>query len=172
MKFKNQKSKIKNLIIICGLWTMVYGLVGCDAFVRKFTKKPKQENNLQEEMVLAPEEYKAPNMSKEELYRQYFLFWKSWQDELIESLQQRKSQKKQLDCVEEGIKNLINLRVLLNEAMQNKLDIYIDKLKDLKNAISQDLYSNNALNNAHDAERIKMDILHKFSYNKVKDNLL
>jgi len=157
---------------IIAIYLAVCLIAGCDAFVRKFTRKPKQENMPKEEMVLAPEEYKGPNMSGDELYRQYFLFWKSWQDELIESLQQRKSQKKQLDCVEQGINNLINLRALLKEDTQKKLDIYINELNDLKSAISQDLYGNNATNNAHDAGRIKIDILQKFSYDKVKDKLL
>lgn len=150
---------------------MAYSLVGCDAFVRKFTRKSKKENIPQEEMVLAPEDYKGPGMSKEELYRQYFLFWKSWADELIESLLQRKSQKKQLDCAEEGIKNLINLRALLNETTQQKLDVYISELKDLKSAVGKDLYGNNAANNAHDAERIKINILQKFSYDKISKDI-
>ncbi len=157
---------------IIAVYLAIYLIAGCDAFVRKFTRKPKNENNPQEEMVLAPEEYKGPNMPKDELYHQYFLYWKSWQDELIESLQQRKSQKKQLDCAEEGIKNLINLRALLNEDTQKKLDIYINELKDLKSAIGKDLYGNNATSNAHDAERLKINILQKFSYDKIKDNLI
>jgi hypothetical protein len=171
MKLKIQGPKFKNIVIIFGLCAMVCGLVGCDAFVRKFTRKPKIENTTQEEMILAPEEYKGPNMSKEELYRQYFLFWRSWQDELIESLLQRKSQKKQLDCAEEGINNLINLRALLNDATQKELEVYINELKGLKNAISKDLYGIDTAGNAHDAERIKINILRRFSYNKTRDNL-
>lgn len=139
--------------------------------MRKFTRKPVKENISQEEMVLLPEEYKGPDMSKEELYRQYFLFWKSWSDELMEALMQGKSQKKQLDCAKEAINNLENLKALLDEVTQKKLDIYIGRLKDLKNAISRDLYGNNSLNNAHGAERLKIDILQKFSYEKIKSNL-
>ena len=164
--------KLKNLIIVFLMGSIILELIGCDAFVRKFTRKPNKENIPQEEMVLAPEEYKGPNMSKEELYRQYFLFWKSWSDELMEALMQGKSQKKQLDCAQEAIKNLENLKAFLDEDTQRKLGIYIGRLKDLKNAISKDLYGNNAQNSAHDAERLKIDILQKFSYDKIKNNLL
>ncbi len=151
---------------------LVFTFLGCDAFVRKFTRKSKRENLPQDEMVLAPEEYKGPQMSKEELYRQYLLFWKSWHDELIESLLQHKSQKKQIDCAEETIKNLINLRALLNIDLQKKLDIYILKLKELQSQINKDLYGTNAITNAQRAERIKRDILRDFSCNKIKIYLI
>jgi len=159
------------LILVFSFWFLVT-LIGCDAFVRKFTRKSKKENLPQEEMVLAPEEYKGHQMSKEELYRQYFLFWKSWHDELIESLLQHKSQKKQIDCAEEAIKNLINLMALLNIDMQKKLDIYIARLKELQSQISKDLYGNNAITNVQRLERIKRDILRDFSYNKIKNYLI
>jgi len=159
------------LILVSGFWLLVT-LMGCDAFVRKFTRKPKKEDLPQEEMVLAPEEYKGPQMTKEELYRQYFLFWKSWHDELIESLSQHRSQKKQIDCMEEAIKNLVNLKALLNINMQKKLDVYLFELKELQNQINKDLYGNNAIINARSAERIKRDILRDFSYNKIKNYLI
>lgn len=164
--------KIKKIFYISGICFLILNLIGCDAFVRKFTRKKKKENLPQEEMVLVPEEYKSPQMSKEELYRQYFLFWKSWQDELSESLLQRKSQKKQIDCAEEAIKNLVSLRGLLNEEKQKKLDVYIVRLKGLKDEISKDLYSNNAASSYQSAERIKRNILKDFSYNKIKDFLV
>jgi hypothetical protein len=140
--------------------------------VRKFTRKPKKEDLPQEEMLLAPEEYKGPQMSREELYRQYFLFWKSWQDEIINSLYGKASHKRQVDCAEEAIKNLNNLKGLLNEERQKKLDIYLGQLEELKDLITEDVYSNNASFYIQKAERIKRDVLRDFSYNKIKDYLL
>jgi hypothetical protein len=182
VKIKNQRAKIKNTdqnskILHFGLpfYILIFAFCilssGCDAFVRKFTRKPKKEAFLAEEMVLVPEEYKGPQMTKEELYRQYFLFWKSWQDELIASLSEKRSQKKQIDCAEEAIKNLVNLKTLLNEEKQKELDIYIKRLKDLRDLISQDLYGSNIVTHLQKAEWIKRDILRNFSYHKVKDIL-
>ena len=163
----NPKSKI---ILLVTSYLLIVTLIGCDAFVRKFTRKPKKEELPQEEMVLAPEEYK-PQISKEELYRQYFLFWKSWQDELIESLVQKRSNKKQLDCIKEAIKNLVNLKGLLNTQKQEKLDIYINRMQELKDSIANDIYSNSAPIYVQSAERLKMNILRDFSYNKIKGYL-
>jgi hypothetical protein len=146
-------------------------MLGCDAFVRKFTRKRKKEAP-KEEMVLVPEEYKPPQLTKEEVYRQYFLFWKSWHDELINSLSAGASHKKQIDCINEALENLEPLRTTLQEAKQKKLDIYINQLKDLKESIAEDLYGNNVAQNRLTAERIKRGILRDFSYDKVKKYLV
>jgi hypothetical protein len=158
----------KLLLIFCLLF-LVSTLVGCEAFVRKFTRKPKEKPK--EEMVLAPEEYK-PTINKEEQYRQYFLFWKSWQDELIAALSGQASQKKRLDCVNEAIKNLEQLKPMLNITLQKKLDIYLNQLKNLKDLIAKDIYGNNAVMHRLTAERLKRNILRDFPYPKIKDSLV
>ena len=89
--------KIFFTFLICFL---VFNLVGCESFTRKFTRKSKKPDQAVE-MVLVPQEYKGPNMTKEELYRQYFLYWKSWQEELINALTQKTSQKKKSWLVNE-----------------------------------------------------------------------
>lgn len=152
--------------IIC-ISFLIFNLVGCEAFVRKFTRKPKKENLPKEEMVLAPEEYKGPQIPKEELYRQYLLYWKSWHDELIQSLSSQANHKKQLDCIDEAIKNLGELKLLLSEDKQNKLDIYINQLGSLRDSISKDIYGMSIVNNRLAAERIKRNILRDFSYHKI-----
>lgn len=164
--------KLARKFICIFLVFIIFTLFGCDAFVRKFTRKQKKEDLVKEEMVLAPEEYKGPQVSKEEQYRQYFLYWKSWHDELIEALLQKKTHKKQLDCADEAIKNLISLKSLLNENRQKNLDVYLDDFKDLRNSIANDLYSNIAIFNRNHAERIKRDILQKFSFQDIKKDLL
>lgn len=158
------------VILVSGFWFLVFS-IGCEAFVRKFTRKPKKENLPRQEMVLVPEEYKSPQMPKEELYRQYFLFWKSWQDELIGSLSAQANHKKQIDCIAQAISNLMNLRTLLNTQRQKQLDVYIGQLNELKESIIQDSYGSNIAGNRQKAERIKRSILQDFSYNKVNSHI-
>lgn len=172
MKDKRQKTKAKRLIFLFSFCFLLLALLGCDAFVRKFTRKPKHENLPVEEMVVAPEEYKGQEMSKEELYRQYFLFWKTWHDELLLSLREKRSQKKQIDCIEQAINNLIDLKPLLQQQAREKLGFYINQEMELKDFIGRDFYGVNSINNIYTAERIKSNILRDFSYNKVKEYLL
>jgi hypothetical protein len=146
--------------------------MGCEAFVRKFTRKPKNQDLLKEEMVLAPEEYSGPGMTKEELYRHYFLYWKSWQDELITSLYPGGNHKKQIDCVEEALRNLAKIKVLLGAEKTKQVDTYLTQLENLKDLISRDPYFNNTTNNRTKAEQLKRNILRDLSYSKIKDSLI
>jgi len=171
MKHNTQYS-IRNALLLITIYSLLVTTLGCEAFVRKFTRKPKEENPVREELVLVPEEYKALNVSKEELYRQYLLFWQSWHSELIESLTKDASHKRQIYCVDEAIKNLGLLRVMLSEEKQKKLDIYISELKDLSVKIKEDSYGNSIALNRQKAERIKRNILRDFSYLKIKDYLI
>lgn len=151
---------------------LIFSLLGCEAFVRKFTRKPKKEDLSHEELVLEPQEYKRVTLPREELYRQYFLYWRSWHDELINVLSLGASHKKQLDCANEAVKNLDSLKALLNEVLQKKLDIYINRLKDISAAIKKDIYGSNVAPIRLSAERLKRDILRDFSYEKIKEQLL
>ncbi|MFH1641106.1 MAG: hypothetical protein ABIA66_03980 [Candidatus Omnitrophota bacterium] len=162
--------KSQAIFLFCIYFLLIINLLGCEAMARKFTRKSKNDDSSKEEMVLVPEEYKS-NLTKEEEYRQYLLYWKSWQDELINSLSQGANHKKQVDCAQEAIKNLIKIRSLLAVDIQKKLDVYIAQLENLKETISKDAYGNSIVNSRLEAERIRRNILRDFSYNKIKEYL-
>jgi hypothetical protein len=168
IKAKNLKTNLLVLAIICSL---LITTLGCDSFVRKFTRKSKNEKNNAEELVLMPQEYKPPKITKEDTYRKYFLYWKSWQDELITALTDGLSDKKRIDCANQAIKNLEEMRNVLQQANQQKLDVYIRQLSELRDDLMQDTYGGNLLASRMTAERIKRNILRDFSYDKIKNNL-
>jgi hypothetical protein len=170
MKLHNKIYKFQVLILILGVSALICSLCGCEAFVRKFTRKPKGEEP-KPEMVLIPEEYPTLFANTEEAYRTYFLYWQSWQDELINALLNGMSQKKQLSCVDEAIKNLMQIKTLLLEEKQKELEAYIVKLTDLRSNIQDDPYSSNAVRNRSTAEILKRNILRDFSYSKVKGSV-
>ena len=159
----------KPVIFILGL-VLLLNSVGCEAFVRKFTRKSKKDK-APEEMILTPEEWTGPKMTKEQMYRQYYLFWQSWQDELISALSQNAPLKKKNDCVEQAIKNLLGMRTMLNETEQKQLDVYLKQMTDLKSAIKSDIYGASNNPNRQDAERVRRNILQRYSYGDIKDEL-
>lgn len=161
---------MKRPVIVLAAWILLLNLAGCEAFTRKFTRKSKKKDQAVE-MVLAPEEYKGPDMPKEEIYRQYFIYWKSWQDELISALTHNASLKKKVDCSEQAIKNLVNMRALLIEQAQKNLDVYIARSQDLLSDMQKDIYGADNRHNNDAAERIKSDIQRGFTYTKVKNYL-
>jgi hypothetical protein len=158
---------VKIIIILC----LVLSITGCDAFIRKFTRKPKKDQNY-EPPVLAPEEYKGPQASREEQYRQFFIFWRSWQDELIQSLQFSKNYKKHVDCANEALKNLVSMRAYLKEPKQKLMDTFIIKMNDLKGTISNDMHGRNVIWSRQKAEKIRRDVIRDFSFPKIKPFLL
>jgi hypothetical protein len=164
--------KVRN---VCCAYLLIFALcflTGCDAFVRKFTKKSKKTEAPQEEMVLEPQEYKPAPTTGEEVYRQYLLYWRSWQDELIESLLVNANHKKQVGCAIEALKNLEDLKKTLNAQAAKKMEAYIERLKDILSAIEKDAYGSNAAAQRAAAERLRRDILRDFSYAKIKADLL
>ena len=149
---------------------LLLDLLGCESFVRKFTRKPKKQQT-GAEMVLAPEEYKGPDMSKEELYRQYYLYWGSWQDELINALNQGLSLKKKIDCAQEALKNLINMKMMLVDEARANFDPVIARMNRILSDIKGDIYGRDNYRNARIAENIKVDVHLGFAYSKIRNYL-
>ena len=160
----------RKLIILFIGSIFLINLVGCEAFARKFTRKSKKDND-RVEMVLAPEEWKGPKATKEERYRQYFIYWKAWQDELISAFLTNASQKKKIDCAQQAMKNLVNMRFLLNESKQKQMDVYIRQIEELKNDIKSDIYGSSNNYFRQTSEQFKSNIELNFSYNHVKNDI-
>ncbi|MFA6357648.1 MAG: hypothetical protein WCY09_03145 [Candidatus Omnitrophota bacterium] len=162
--------KFKKVFLFLLLVFLVLNLIGCESFTRKFTRKSKKASQ-PIEMVLTPEEYKGPNMSKEELYRQYFLYWKSWQDELISAFTYKASLKKKVDCIQEALKNLVSMKSMLVPDAQKNFDPQFFKLNNLLVDIKSDVYGANDQRNLQAAERIKSSIQQDFIYPKIRNYL-
>ncbi|MGD9014891.1 MAG: hypothetical protein PVI33_02560 [Candidatus Omnitrophota bacterium] len=156
------------ILVSCG-WLLV-NLCGCEALLKKFTRKPKEPEE-KGAPLLVPEEYSLSDIPVEERYRQYFLFWKSWQDELINVLGSPASHKKRKDCIKEAIKNLEELAPFLFEEKLKELNIYLERLRELENDISRDVYGARLSAHKSQAEILKRNILRDFSYPAVKNHL-
>lgn len=171
MKFIIQNSRIKILLLITSYCLLVV-LTGCEALTRKFVRKPNPEDKKTEDVVFSPEEYKGEGVSNRDLYSQYFLYWRTWQDELIDSLEKSGNRKRQIDSLSEGIKNLENIKPLIKPESASRLDSCINRLRLLRTAVTKDIYANSVADNRHEADRIKRDILRDFSFNKIKDSII
>ena len=149
-----------SLVLICG----------CETLRKKFIRKPKNERKM-EEPVLSPQKYN-PEFEKDVLYRNYFVYWRSWQDELIAALDADLSHKKQIDCVYQAVMNLEKVRAFLNEDKQKELDVYIEELKALQEKIIKgNLAGAKTVMLKNKLKINKRNILRNFIYSKVKDDL-
>jgi hypothetical protein len=156
--------------VFCIAAGLVAGLTGCEALGRKFTRKTKETEKLNEP-VLVPQEYPSLFKNSAEAYRQYLFYWKSWQDELLNAITNHSSPKKKASCIDEGVKNLVFMKNYLQEQKQKGLEAYIKQLLDLKGDVQNDLYSTNDTLERMKAEKIKRNILRDYSFDKVKGSL-
>lgn len=142
---------------------------GCESLVKKFARKSKGPEK-PVEMVLEPQDY-GGRLPSEELYDQYFLYWKSWQDEFSDSLSGT-SHKRQLDTASEALKNLGEMRKLLVEETAKKLDVYIAQMEALKKDVGSDIYQARSSAYADRAQKLRRQIMSDFVKSRIKDQLL
>lgn len=164
--------KARKLFLICLALCLIFSLTGCEAFARKFKRKSKKEALQQEEMVLQPIEYPISQIDKEELYRRYFLYLKSWQDELVESFNGNINRKKQSECIIQLVRNLNELKQLLKKEKQDIAAVFIKKFQNLQDSLDKDLFNFNTAKIKSQVERLKKDINAELSVAKIKELLL
>ena len=66
------KYRVTQIAVLVAGFCLLVSLTGCEAFRKKFRRKPKEEKR--EEPIIQPESYPDVALNKDELYRDYFLF--------------------------------------------------------------------------------------------------
>ena len=164
------KYRVTQIAVLVAGFCLLVSLTGCEAFVKKFRRKPKEEKR--EEPIIQPESYPDVALNKDELYRDYFLFWESWADELVSFLKDNANTKKQKECIQQAMDNLLKMQSLLNEEKAAALDKFVIELTTVKNVLFQS-YLNSAdfsyLKNK--VERIKAKVHRDFVFSKIKKDL-
>jgi hypothetical protein len=158
-------------VAIC-IVSCIFLLTGCETMRKKFVRKRKKTEST-EPMVIVPRDYSAHPFPSDVLYKQYFVYWKSWNQELVESLNDRLSYKKISDCAQQALMNLKKMATYLEEEKAKELDTYIKKTEDLKGRIEyvKNLPPSQMNMLKYDAERILSAVNRKFDLGKMKDYL-
>lgn len=163
--------KARKLALGIGLVFLIINLVGCEAIVRKFTRKPKLDETRREEMVLVPEEYKGSQMTKEETYRKSLTYWNSWQNELVTALLDKASYKKRVSCIKEAMKYLKEMQAMLKGSKREQFDTYMKRMLELQVSVTEDSSGYHLSRDHNTAEHLRLEILRYFSYGDIKDFL-
>lgn len=156
--------------IVCVMFVCVHAL-GCEAFVRKFTRKPKKEQTKVEEQVVAPEDYTVAARTSEEAYREDFFIWRSWHEELVYWLVKDGNRKKQMDCLRQTKKSLQELGKLLGQGYALTVSGFISQLDELAAAMEKDIYGQKVEIFRQKAEALYRQINRQLSFASVKDAL-
>lgn len=155
--------------VACGLVFCVSSM-GCETLKKKFTRK-RRRPEAQEVMIVSPRDYSSHPFPAEVLYKQYFVYWKSWQQELVSNIGDRASHKKIVDCAEQALVNLRKMSAYLDDAKAAELATYILEMEALKAEIVEAKNFPDARLNSlrYKAERILSNVSRKFDRTKMKD---
>ncbi len=156
----------KTLLSILILAIFMISSFGCDAFVRKFTRKKQQEQAI--EPVLNPEVASGLFYDNDTKYKNYFAYWRGWHDELTEAMTSS-SKKRKKYCMEQAIINLERMAALLKEEKQAELGVYIEKMEKISTSLDKegDLLEEKVI--VRQLSNIRLALNKKFHFSKVQD---
>ena len=166
---KNRRSAYLVFLVII---SCILLSAGCESLAKKFTRKRKPKES-QEQMIIVPRDYSAHPFPSDVMYKQYFIYWKSWNQELVNCINDAASYKKIIDCAEQALLNLKKMATYLNEDKAKELDVYIKKTESLKADIIAATTMPPARLNLlrYSAERILSSVNRQFDLRKMKDHL-
>ena len=149
------------ILILCA------SIAGCAGLERKFARKKKQEER--PTPIVTTYDY-AKDERVGELYKKRFLFWKSWQGELIDRMGD--TYKKRTECYDELMQNLTEMQKYLNDEKYKELEVFITEIKSVDQDVKKiGLRGSERYRITQLLERTKRLIDKRFSYTKVKDFL-
>nr|MBU1327800.1 hypothetical protein [Candidatus Omnitrophota bacterium] len=142
-------------------------IAGCAGMQRKFTRKKQQE----EKPLPIVTTYDYPIEQRvDELYKKRFLFWKSWQGELIYRMDD--SYKKRTECYNELMQNLLEMQKYLNDEKYKELEGFMVEIKSVDPDVKKiNLTNSEKYRITQVLEKTKRLIDKRFSYSHIKDFL-
>lgn len=160
---------LKLFTVILTIFSLIC-LSGCETLKKKFIRKHKGEPEEEKGVVFEPQEYPSQQFSNIELYQNNYLLWKSWKQELSDSLQEGVNRKKQIENAKEMVVNLEAMKSLLQEDKQKALGLLIQNAQNINDKIADvNLNSTDLTRLKQDLETLEKNVRKDFSYKKVKD---
>ena len=159
---------VKNkFIFYTVILVLCISLAGCAGLQRKFTRQKKQEEKIGP--IITTYDY-AKELRVDELYKKHFLFWKTWQSELIDRMDD--SCKKRIECYDEALENLKEMKKYLNDIKAQELEPFLSEITSIGPAIKKDRLTNSEKYKMQQLlEKTKRQIEKRFSYSDVKGSL-
>lgn len=153
------------LILYSTVVFLIISTLGCDSFVRKFTREKKRQEMI--EPVLSPEENAGLFYDNETKYKNYFAYWRAWHDELVQCMYQA-SKKRKRYCANQAIENLQLMSALLTGPRQKEMNGYIEKMEKIRSDIESDLVIDQNLI-VQRLKNIRLSVNDKLDYKNVKE---
>lgn len=159
-----RRNRILRYVVI---FMLFISSVGCGALQRKFVRKKKKDEA--PAPVITTFDY-SKELRVDELYKKHYLFWKTWQMELIDRMDA--GPKKRISCYDSAMTHLLEMEDYLKEPKASELKIAIKEIEDIGAGVKNKRLSNNERYRIiKSLERTLRQIEKEFSYSDVKDFL-
>ena len=157
----NRRFRCGVIVVLC------VSIVGCAGVQRKFARKKKEEEK--QLPIVATYDY-SKELRVDELYKKRFLFWKSWQGELIDRM--GGTYKKRTECYNELMQNLLEMQKYLNDEKYKELEDFITEIKSVGPDVTKiNLTNSEKYRITQVLEKTKRLIDKRFSYSHAKGSL-
>ncbi|MFC1630991.1 hypothetical protein ACFL2I_00345 [Candidatus Omnitrophota bacterium] len=162
--------KAKTYLLLIAYSLQLVALSGCEAFRKKFVRESKKKKEIR--AVTQTIDY-ASDLTTEQTYKNYYLFWSSWHEELIVLVNdQNSNRKKQLYAARMIVENLTQMRKLLVPAKQEQLGVFIAEQEDIIKKLDKFQISHlEMLRIKSSLARQKKQIQKEFDYRSIQENL-
>lgn len=160
------------LCMIVVLSVVMVTSFGCESFRKKFIRK-KRRKIKEETMVIVPRDYSKEQLSSDQAYQRYYMYWRAWHRELHVHLHEGASRKKIISCFEQTLLNLNRMRKLLaDEEKVEALQGYIDGVQELEAKVQEKRFRMLSFSQLkHSSERLFRDIQRGFAFRKIEADL-
>ena len=158
--------------ILAALLVMVLaaGTVGCATVQKKFTRKKKTPERNRSVIYLDEGAYQK-KYSNEYYYKTHFTFWRTWQDELIDNLQNG-NRKRLRRSIQEVVSHLTEMANYLEPQTKAGLEEQILRLQGIRDRLEAGYYDSNLEGLKPELEQIGRLLNNNYYFGKIQDKLL
>ena len=147
-------------------------LDGCASVQKKFIRKKKVPAHVPAAIFYQEESPTQKKYSNVYYYKNHYIFWRSWQADLIADLKGG-NEKKLKRSAQEALSNLTGMNDYLTPQKQGELKPQLDALSQIVQKVESGQISSSVAGTLQsDAERIRRVVSNDFYYDKVKDDVL
>lgn len=158
----------KNRFLTCVVIIILsISFLGCAGLQRKFSRRKKKDEDKIMPIVTTLDYSKE--LRADELYKKHFLFWKAWQTELIDRIEDG-TYKKRRSCYDYTISSLLEMKKYLTGTKARELGVFISRLKTIDKEVGKKRLMKSKKHRMKQLlENTKRQIDKQFSYSNVKD---
>ncbi|PIU42166.1 MAG: hypothetical protein COS99_01755 [Candidatus Omnitrophica bacterium CG07_land_8_20_14_0_80_42_15] len=158
-----RRTIIRELFIILIAIFFIFESTGCETIQKKFVRKNKETKPIEKYYELE----KYSREPSDVVYKRHYIYWKTWQEELINRISED-NYKKNMRCSSEIVSNLEDMQRYLVKEKAKELEPYINKMRDIAKELDNRLLGFAKKNQIKSMlEKTYREIKREFSYAKV-----